>query len=58
MNHQSSEAGMKQATDADSLFAEFHFLMEIKDPIREILRRDSPSLQGLVQLWKSWTKSI
>lgn len=35
--HQSSEAGMKQATDADSLFAEFHFLMEIKDPIREIL---------------------
>lgn len=39
MNHLfciSGEVQIKRATDADSVLAELHFLMEIKDPIRQI----------------------
>lgn len=49
MNHLFSISGEVQIkgvtdTDADSVLTKLQFLMEIKDPIRQIWWRDSPSL--------------
>lgn len=56
MNHLfciSGEVQIKRVTDGDSVLTELQFLMEIKDPIRQIWWRDSPSLKSLNKLNKT-----
>lgn len=56
MNHIfciSGEVQIKRVTDGDSVLAELQLLMEIKDPIRQIWWRDSPSLKSLNKLNKT-----